>query len=229
MSKSTEEILEFLSQYERITLKPVDGHGGKGIVFVKKGDDQGRQIVEESTRAGRHWIIAQQYLTDAKIGDKRILLIDDQPIGAVLRVHEEGKELNNLDQGATAVPSELNDRDYEICEALASGLIEQGIFFSSLDVIGGMLIEVNPPYITGAPGLTICANTRPANASAFCCVMAPASVMGAMAPAKVNCTLHQLRILPLPPGHTHQMIFLPHSSPFHPSLSHIPILHTLSL
>ena len=76
-------------------------------------------------------------------GDKRILLVDGDPIGAVLRVHAEGQELNNLDQGAEAVCSELEERDLEICKEMKPGLLQEGIFFCGIDVIGGMLIEVN--------------------------------------------------------------------------------------
>lgn len=143
VSRDVNSILKFLSKHEHITLKPVDGHGGKGIIFLRTDSDDQAERIEQITRKGSHWIIAQEYLSDAKRGDKRILLVNGEPIGAVLRVHAEGQELNNLDQGGEAVPDELDDRDYEICEAIKAGLIEQGIFFCGIDVIGGKLIEVN--------------------------------------------------------------------------------------
>ena len=143
VSRDVNSILKFLSRYEHITLKPVDGHGGKGIIFLRTDSEDQAERIEKITRNGSHWIIAQEYLSDAKRGDKRILLVNGEPIGAVLRVHAEGQELNNLDQGGEAVPDELDDRDYEICEAIKRGLVEQGIFFCGIDVIGGKLIEVN--------------------------------------------------------------------------------------
>lgn len=143
VSRDVDSILKFLSRYEHITLKPVDGHGGKGIIFLRTDSEDQAKKIEQITRKGSHWIIAQEYLSDAKRGDKRILLVQGEPIGAVLRVHAEGQELNNLDQGGEAVPDKLDDRDYEICEAIKPGLIEQGIFFCGIDVIGGKLIEVN--------------------------------------------------------------------------------------
>ncbi len=143
VSRDVDSILKFLSRHEHITLKPVDGHGGKGIIFLRTDSKDLAERIEQITRKGSHWIIAQEYLSDAKRGDKRILLVNGEPIGAVLRVHAEGQELNNLDQGGEAVPDELDDRDYEICEAIKPGLIEQGIFFCGIDVIGGKLIEVN--------------------------------------------------------------------------------------
>ena len=143
VTRDVNSILKFLSKHEHITLKPVDGHGGKGIIFLRTDSENQAEKIEQITRKGSHWIIAQEYLSDAKRGDKRILLVNGEPIGAVLRVHAEGQELNNLDQGGEAVPDELDDRDYEICEAIKPGLIEQGIFFCGIDVIGGKLIEVN--------------------------------------------------------------------------------------
>lgn len=143
VSRSTEEILNFLDGRERITLKPVDGHGGKGIVFLGKDDWDKDLRINQVSKEGRHWIIAQEYLPDALQGDKRILLVEGQPIGAVMRVHAEGQELNNLDQGGEAIPDELDKRDLEICAAIGPGLIEQGIFLCGIDIIGGQLIEVN--------------------------------------------------------------------------------------
>ena len=143
MSRDVSSILKFLSKHKHITLKPVDGHGGKGIIFLRTDSEDQAERIEQITRNGSHWIIAQEYLSDAKRGDKRILLVNGEPIGAVLRVHAEGQELNNLDQGGEAIPDELDDRDYEICEAIKPGLVEQGIFFCGIDVIGGKLIEVN--------------------------------------------------------------------------------------
>lgn len=143
ISNETNEILDFVNLYERVTIKPVDGHGGKGIYFLEPGDTGNAHTVNQLSRNGSHWIIVQEYLPEAQQGDKRILLLEGDPIGAVLRVHAEGKELNNLDQGGEAVAAEMDDRDYEICGAIKDGLIEQGIFFCGVDVIGGKLIEVN--------------------------------------------------------------------------------------
>lgn len=143
ISNETKEILKFVNEYERVTIKPVDGHGGKGIFFLEPGDADNVQKINQVSKNGNHWIIVQEYLPEAQEGDKRILLLEGEPIGAVLRIHAEGMELNNLDQGGEAVAAEMDDRDYEICSAIKSGLIEQGIFFCGVDVIGGKLIEVN--------------------------------------------------------------------------------------
>jgi glutathione synthase len=141
------QILEMAEQSGRVTVKPVDGFGGKGIVFFSPGDPE--QILVDATRNGKHWVIVQQYLPEAALGDKRILLLNGEPLGGILRVHAEGVELNNMDAGGTANPAQLNDRDLAVCAAVAPGLIEQGVFFAGIDIIGGMLIEVNVTSPTG--------------------------------------------------------------------------------
>ncbi len=143
VTRSSQEILQLFDEVDRVTLKPVDGHGGKGIVFLEKNDSGNDRRIDDITQGGEQMIIAQEYLPAAQEGDKRILLVEGEPIGAVLRVHAEGQELNNLDQGAEAVPAELDSDDLRICNALKSGLEQQGIFFCGIDIIGGKLIEIN--------------------------------------------------------------------------------------
>ena len=130
-------------------MKPVDGHGGKGIIFLDAGEPALSEKLHSATHEGRHWVVAQQYLPAASDGDKRILLLDGEPLGAILRVHAEGAELNNLDQGGSAQPAELDGRDREICEAMQHDLVRHGVRFAGIDVIGGMLIEVNITSPTG--------------------------------------------------------------------------------
>lgn len=136
----------------RITVKPIDGFGGKGIVFYSPGDDD--ELLLEATHQGSHRVIAQQYLPEAKDGDKRILLLNGEPLGAILRLHAEDAELNNLDQGGSAHQVDLDQRDLEICAGLKQGLIDQGVFFVGIDIIGGMLIEVNVTSPTGLQELS---------------------------------------------------------------------------
>ncbi len=147
VTRSKEEILRFEASRGRLTLKPVDGHGGEGIVFYGSGDDE--SMIDQITSNGRHWVIAQEYLSAAAHGDKRIHLLDGEPVGAILRVHAEGRELNNLDQGGVAVRSELDEVDHAICRRIRQGLSDQGIFYAGIDVIGGKLIEINVTSPTG--------------------------------------------------------------------------------
>ncbi len=152
VSNDVDDIRAMAQRHERIIIKPIDGYGGKGIVFYQAGDRE--QVIVQATHRGSHWVIVQAYLSAASAGDKRILLLNGEPLGAILRVHAEGVELNNLDAGASANPSELDARDLEICQAMKAGFIEQGVFFAGIDVIGGMLIEVNVTSPTGLQELS---------------------------------------------------------------------------
>lgn len=147
VTNDTDKIKAMADRHERIIIKPIDGYGGKGIVFYNAGDCE--QVIMEATQQGSHWVIAQAYLQTAAQGDKRILLLNGAPLGGILRVHAEGAELNNLDMGGVAKPVELEPRDLEICAVIKAGLIEQGVFFAGIDIIGGMLIEVNVTSPTG--------------------------------------------------------------------------------
>ncbi|MGR3913330.1 MAG: glutathione synthase [Gammaproteobacteria bacterium] len=147
VTRDAQRIKDFARQHERITLKPIDGFGGRDIHFYRDGDDT--RAPERATRDGHHMAIAQAYLPAARDGDKRILLLNGEPLGAILRVHAAGKELNNLDAGGTAHPADLTARDLEICAAIKPMLIKQGIFFAGIDIIGGMLIEINVTSPTG--------------------------------------------------------------------------------
>lgn len=149
VSSDPVQIDEFVQRLGRITVKPVDGYGGKGIVFLDRDSVDLETQLHLATHEGRHWVVAQEYLPAARDGDKRILLLDGEPLGAILRVHAEGVELNNLDQGGTAQPCALDVRDREICDALREDLTGHGVRFAGIDVIGGLLIEVNITSPTG--------------------------------------------------------------------------------
>jgi glutathione synthase len=147
ITNNIEEIKSMADRYQKVTVKPVDGFGGKGIVFFEQGDSD--ELLVDATHQGNHWVIAQEYLPAASAGDKRILLLDGEPLGGILRLHAEGAELNNLDMGGSANPTDLDARDLEICQAMKQPLIDQGVFFAGIDIIGGMLIEVNVTSPTG--------------------------------------------------------------------------------
>jgi glutathione synthase len=149
VARHSAQIVDFVHQHGRTTLKPVDGHGGAGILFVDAEQSDLESQIRLATHGGSHWVIVQQYLDAAKEGDKRILLLNGEPLGAILRLHAEGVELNNLDQGGEALASEIIDRDREICAGLKTDLVSRGVVFAGIDVIGGMLIEINITSPTG--------------------------------------------------------------------------------
>ena len=149
VTSNPSEILEFVKKHDRVTLKPIDGHGGKGVQFCDARTRDLGQLLAAVTGDGTRWTIAQEYLPLARDGDKRVLLLEGEPLGAVLRLHAEGQELNNLDQGGTAEPTELTESDLAICRQVGPALRGAGIVFAGIDIIGGRLMEVNVTSPTG--------------------------------------------------------------------------------
>ncbi|MCZ7600212.1 MAG: glutathione synthase [Gammaproteobacteria bacterium] len=143
------KIREFIGAHGRIVLKPVDGHGGKGIEFCDATTPGLDELLARVTGHGRHWIVVQAYLPLASEGDKRILLLDGEPLGAVLRLHAEGSELNNLDQGRVGKRHRTDRPRPRDLGRSGSGAARAGIIFAGIDVIGGQLMEVNVTSPTG--------------------------------------------------------------------------------
>jgi glutathione synthase len=143
-----------LQQFQReqggaIVVKPVDGYGGLGIFVVKDGDPNTSSIYESSTGAGTRWTVAQKYLPEAVDGDKRIVLVAGEPVGAVLRVPARHEARGNLHVGGRPVRTEIDDDDRAIIRAVAPVLREYGQILVGLDVIGGKLTELNITSPTG--------------------------------------------------------------------------------
>ncbi len=150
VTRSPERLRTFQAeQGGTIVVKPVDGYGGLGIFVVREGDPNASSIIETSTGAGTRWTLAQRYLPKVTEGDKRIVLCAGEPIGAVLRVPASAEARGNLHVGGRAVKTEIDARDREIIKELAPFLAQHGQIFVGLDVIGGMLTELNITSPTG--------------------------------------------------------------------------------
>ena len=150
VTRSADRLREFQAQQGgAIVVKPVDGYGGLGIFVVRDGDPNASSILETSTAAGTRWTLAQKYLPDAVQGDKRIILADGEPVGAVLRVPATAEARGNLHVGGRAVKTTIDARDREIIDAINPWLREHGQILVGLDVIGGMLTEINITSPTG--------------------------------------------------------------------------------
>ena len=150
VTRSSARVRQFQAeQGGAIVVKPVDGYGGLGIFVVRDGDPNASSIIETSTGAGTRWTLAQKYLPDAVAGDKRIILSDGEPVGAVLRVPASAEARGNLHVGGRAVKTTIDARDAEIIAAVAPFLREHGQILVGLDVIGGMLTEINITSPTG--------------------------------------------------------------------------------
>jgi len=130
-------------------VKPLDGAGGAGVFHLHRGDRNLNAILENATDNGRRLIMAQRYLPAIRQGDKRIIVLDGEPLGAVLRVPREDETRGNIHVGGATVKSALSARDRAICAALAPRLRADGLWFVGLDVIGDWLTEINVTSPTG--------------------------------------------------------------------------------
>ena len=130
-------------------VKPLDGCGGQGVLRARRGDPNLSSLLEIATGGGKVLVMAQAYLPAVREGDKRIILLGGEPIGAVLRVPARGELRANFASGGSAAAAPLTPRDREICRRLAPALEELGLWFVGIDVIGGKLTEVNVTSPTG--------------------------------------------------------------------------------
>ena len=150
VTRSPERLRKFQKeQGGAIVVKPVDGFGGLGIFVVRDGDPNASSIIETSTSAGTRWTLAQAFLPAVTAGDKRIVLCAGEPIGAVLRVPATAEARGNLHVGGRAVKTEITAREKDIIKELAPFLAQHGQIFVGLDIIGGMLTELNITSPTG--------------------------------------------------------------------------------
>ena len=149
VSQDKSVIAKFVDEKKSTVLKPLGGKGGEGILFIEAGDRNFNSLIEVSTYQGREPIMVQEYLPAAKEGDKRIILLDGEPIGAVNRV-PSGKEFRgNMAVGGKAAKINITDREKEICAVVAPQLRVDKLYFVGIDVIGGYLTEVNVTSPTG--------------------------------------------------------------------------------
>jgi glutathione synthase len=136
-------------QPDGAVLKPWDGNGGRGVVMTRAGDRNLPALIELMTAEGRDYVIAQQFVPGVSKGDKRILLFDGEPVGAILRVPGKEDHRANMHVGATVEATELDAQDLHICDTLGLHLKKHGQVFVGIDVIAGMLTEINVTSPTG--------------------------------------------------------------------------------
>jgi glutathione synthase len=149
----TRDVAELNAFMEKLggemVVKPLDGRGGEGVFHVSTRDRNRGSILEQSTRFGTRRAMAQRFLANVAKGDKRILLLEGEPLGALLRIPSESELRANLHVGGRAVKTELSADDRRIVERIAPRLRADGLFFVGIDVIDGRLTEVNVTSPTG--------------------------------------------------------------------------------
>lgn len=150
VSANPKEILEFVGEVGgSAVLKPLDGAGGSGVVTLALSDRNARSLADIWTHEGKRLAIVQEYQPAVRVGDKRVLLLDGRALGAILRVPREDDVRANIHAGGTVQPTELTPGEAAIVRSVGPRLVERGLFFVGLDLIGEKLIEVNVTSPTG--------------------------------------------------------------------------------
>src|SRR5262249_951456 len=133
----------------QMVVKPLDGHGGEGVFLVETHDRNLGAILETVTRFESQPIMAQRYIPQVRDGDKRLIVLNGEPLGGTLRVPREDEHRGNIHVGGTCVQAPISARDREICRVLKPRLERDGLYFVGLDIIGEYLTEVNVTSPTG--------------------------------------------------------------------------------
>jgi glutathione synthase len=150
VTRHIDELLAFMEAMNgEMIVKPLDGKGGEGIFHLVRGERNLPSILEQATGFGTRWVMAQRYLPEVRQGDKRILLLEGELLGAVLRVPSDVEVRANLHVGGRAAVAEIGPAERRIIERIAPLLRREGLFFVGIDVIGGRLTEVNVTSPTG--------------------------------------------------------------------------------
>ncbi len=149
VTRNPDDVKSFRERYEDIIIKPLYGNGGASVFRVAPGDTNLNSLIELFQTVFREPFMVQQYRPEVRGGDKRIILIDGEVVGAINRVPAADETRSNMHVGGQAVPTELTARDIEICERLKPELKRRGLIFTGIDVIGPYLTEINVTSPTG--------------------------------------------------------------------------------
>jgi glutathione synthase len=150
VTRSMAQMKAFLREHGQIVVKPLDGMGGRSIFVVRKGDNNANVIFETLTDYGQQFAMAQVFIPEISEGDKRILLIDGEPVPfSLARIPTGDDNRGNIVAGATTRGQELSDADRRICSQVGPVLRDQGVVFAGIDVIGDYMTEVNVTSPTG--------------------------------------------------------------------------------
>lgn len=153
ITRSMDELIRFYQKHGEIVLKPLHGNAGAAVFRIGRDGGNLKALAELFSEVWREPFIAQAFLPSVSEGDKRVILVDGEPIGAINRVPGKGEIRSNLAAGGTAHQTELTEREQEICAALGPELRRRGLLFVGIDIIGGMLTEINVTSPTGIVAL----------------------------------------------------------------------------
>lgn len=154
-------LLAFAHEHDGAVVKPLEGHGGRSVLQLRPDDPNAPSIIDTMTGRGRRPVVAQRFLPGVRDGDKRILLLDGEPLGAILRRPTETDFRANICVGGSVEHVDLDDDDRRIIDSIAPSLRADGLTFVGIDVIDGHLSEVNVTSPTGLRQLARLSDTRP--------------------------------------------------------------------
>lgn len=149
ITRNLSDIMAFQKEHAELIIKPMNGFGGMDVYHIRPNDPNIKAVYEMFCRLHKEPFIVQKYLPDIRKGDKRIIVVEGEPIGALLRVPQENNARANLAAGGSAAAGEITARDREICARVKPELIKRGLVFVGLDVIGDYVTEINPKSPTG--------------------------------------------------------------------------------
>jgi len=149
IASDPQQIRSFRDEHKDIIVKPLFGNGGAGVFHIAPGDENLNALIELFTQLYREPIIVQRYLPEVRQGDKRIILIDGEAVGAINRIPPKGEARSNMHAGGRPVPAKLTNRERDICTAIGPALKEKGLLFVGIDVIGDYMTEINVTSPTG--------------------------------------------------------------------------------
>ena len=149
ITRETNEIIKFKKKNKNIIIKPLYGNGGEGVFYIKDNDSNFNVIIENFLNSNEEQFIIQSYIPEVKKGDKRIILIDGEVVGAINRIPAKNENRSNMHVGGKPIKTSLNKNDKLICETISPHLKAKGLFFVGIDVIGNYLTEINVTSPTG--------------------------------------------------------------------------------
>lgn len=149
ITRQLEDVKAFRAEYKDIIIKPLYGNGGAGVFLLSQGDANLGSLVEMFDEVYCEPFIVQQYLPKVRDGDKRIILVDGEPVGALNRIPAKDETRSNMHVGGRPELIDLSERDREICAAIGPELKKRGLLFTGIDVIGDKMTEINVTSPTG--------------------------------------------------------------------------------
>jgi glutathione synthase len=149
ITRDRARIAAFRKEHGNIIVKPLYGNGGAGVFFIQEGDHNLASLIELFEQSFREPFMIQRYLPDVRKGDKRIIIVDGEPVGAINRVPAEGEARSNMHVGGRPELIDLTARDREICARIGPALKQRDMIFVGIDVIGDYLTEINVTSPTG--------------------------------------------------------------------------------